>query len=652
MRTFRAVLVAAAGGLTALTAGFLGAAPAGAGLTSPPTVLPTAWADAHAPSGSGSNNLNDVSCTSSSFCMAVGGQNNGAGGGTLTEQWNGSSWVVVPSPNVPSSSGDVLDSVSCVGPAFCLAVGSTTSSSSGVAETWSGQAWTLLSVAAPAGNTGVDLRSVSCVSSTSCQVLGTALGIGGANVIFGNQWNGTSLTATTAATPAVAHTALPELGGMYCVSANWCIAAGTSDVQNQASFPITELWNGSAWTLLTTPPAPTGTGSAFNGVSCAGASFCVAAGTVFMGGGLLQTFVETWNGASWTVTPSANTSASVSQNLNGVDCFSATSCSAVGSFTNGAVPATLVNVWDGTKWSVVPNTPNAAGNVSTSLSGESCVTNWACVAAGQAIPSPGHLTPFIMSAPIARSGYRFVASDGGVFAFGSGAPFLGSLGGLALNAPIVGMAVMPAGDGYYLVASDGGVFTFGSAGFYGSTGNLHLNKPVVGMAVTPDGAGYWLVASDGGIFSYGDAAFYGSTGNLTLNKPVVGMAATLDGRGYYLAASDGGIFSFGDAAFYGSAGNIRLNKPVVGMALSTAGGYWFVASDGGVFNYGPGAPFLGSMGGTPLNKPVVGMTASEGGYYLSASDGGVFTFPPNGVPPFLGSTGNIVLNKPIVGIVG
>ena len=74
------------------------------------------------------------------------------------------------------------------------------------------------------------------------------------------------------------------------------------------------------------------------------------------------------------------------------------------------------------------------------------------------------------------------------------------------------MAVMPGGDGYDLVASDGGIFTFGSAQFYGSTGRSHLNQPIVGMAQTADGAGYWLVASDGGIFSYGDAQFYGSTG--------------------------------------------------------------------------------------------------------------------------------------------
>ncbi len=39
--------------------------------------------------------------------------------------------------------------------------------------------------------------------------------------------------------------------------------------------------------------------------------------------------------------------------------------------------------------------------------------------------------------------------------------------------------VMP---GYWLVASDGGVFAFGSAGFYGSTGGMTLNRPIVGMA--------------------------------------------------------------------------------------------------------------------------------------------------------------------------
>ena len=61
-------------------------------------------------------------------------------------------------------------------------------------------------------------------------------------------------------------------------------------------------------------------------------------------------------------------------------------------------------------------------------------------------------------------------------------------------------------------ASDGGIFSFGNAQFHGSMGGIVLNEPVVGMAATHDAGGYWEVASDGGIFSFGDAHFYGSTG--------------------------------------------------------------------------------------------------------------------------------------------
>ena len=73
---------------------------------------------------------------------------------------------------------------------------------------------------------------------------------------------------------------------------------------------------------------------------------------------------------------------------------------------------------------------------------------------------------FAISAPILRSGYRFVATDGGSSTRHGRAVPRPTGGGT--DAPIVGMAVMPGGDGYYLVASDGGIFNYGLDQFYGS----------------------------------------------------------------------------------------------------------------------------------------------------------------------------------------
>jgi peptidoglycan hydrolase-like protein with peptidoglycan-binding domain len=229
------------------------------------------------------------------------------------------------------------------------------------------------------------------------------------------------------------------------------------------------------------------------------------------------------------------------------------------------------------------------------------------------------------------------------------AGFFGSMAGVQLNAPVVGMAPTPDAKGYWLVASDGGVFSFGDAGSYGSMGGTKLNQPVVGMASTTDAKGYWLVASDGGVFSFGDAQFFGSTGAMHLDAPIVAMAATPDGHGYWLVASDGGVFSYGDARYLGSMGGTRLNQPVVSMAtLPDGGGYWLAASDGGVFSFGD-AGFFGSAGAIQLAAPVVGMAATPSGhgYWLSAADGGVFSYGDAG---FFGSMGGQQLQNPVAAI--
>jgi hypothetical protein len=165
-------------------------------------------------------------------------------------------------------------------------------------------------------------------------------------------------------------------------------------------------------------------------------------------------------------------------------------------------------------------------------------------------------------------GYWLATRTGGLESYGKAPAFPRVTVGESKR--ITTLASSASGAGAWMAAVDGGVFTFGDAAFFGSMGGVRLNRPVVGMAPTPSGRGYWLVASDGGIFSFGDAGFFGSTGNMRLNQPVVGMAPTPSGRGYWLVASDGGIFSFGDAGFFGSMGGTTLNAPVRGMIARPA----------------------------------------------------------------------------------
>ncbi len=264
--------------------------------------------------------------------------------------------------------------------------------------------------------------------------------------------------------------------------------------------------------------------------------------------------------------------------------------------------------------------------------------------AGNVAPYLGRAPPPVaaVSSPSATGGYREVASDGGVFALAS--PFDGSMGGSALDAPIVGIALDPWTGGYWEVASDGGVFAF-NAPYFGSMGGQPLDAPIVGIAADVATGGYWEVARDGGVFAF-HAPFYGSMGGTRLNAPIVGIVADPAAGGYQEVASDGGVFSF-HAPFYGSMGGTRLNAPIVGIALDPwTGGYWEVASDGGVFAFH--APFFGSMGGSALSAPVVGMAAdpAAGGYWEVARDGGVFSFHA----PFFGSMGGQPLDAPIVGI--
>lgn len=254
------------------------------------------------------------------------------------------------------------------------------------------------------------------------------------------------------------------------------------------------------------------------------------------------------------------------------------------------------------------------------------VSPWPAPPVAAAAPTPqsggAPATAFVgITSP--DNGYWLASNNGGVYSFGEN--FFNSLPGQNVSVTnIVGIAAH-GNTGYWLVGADGGVFCFGSAGFHGSLGGVKLNAPIVGMAPTPSGNGYYLVAEDGGVFCFGDCTFRGSMGGTKLNAPMVGISVTASG--YRLFGADGSVFDFGPG-FYGSAVGTRLNAPIVaGLSTASGNGYWLFGADGGVFCFGD-AVFYGSLGGLKLNAPIAGAAkpSSGQGYWLVGKDGGVFSF--------------------------
>jgi hypothetical protein len=102
------------------------------------------------PAGSTGVAVNGVACTSVTNCYAVGVTGASAQSAvTLIEQWNGTTWAVVPSPNAAGT--NTLQAVSCASGQSCMAVGRSSqgSSLSTLAMQLSGGHWSITPTPSP-----------------------------------------------------------------------------------------------------------------------------------------------------------------------------------------------------------------------------------------------------------------------------------------------------------------------------------------------------------------------------------------------------------------------------------------------------------------------------------------------------------------------
>jgi hypothetical protein len=158
---------------------------------------------------------------------------------------------------------------------------------------------------------------------------------------------------------------------------------------------LVERWNGASVSVVASPShSVLGEGDELASVSCPSATSCEAAGNYLLGGdGQPATFVESWNGTKWSMVASRDPDRSFAQ-LNGISCTTATNCIAAGVYSAPNAPPpygfdgskTLVERWNGTAWSIVAS-PNAGTD--TSLAAVTCVNATTCFAAGHGSAASG-----------------------------------------------------------------------------------------------------------------------------------------------------------------------------------------------------------------------------------------------------------------------
>jgi hypothetical protein len=222
----------------------------------------TSWQLSPSPNVNGVENvLVSVSASSANNVWAVGyTEQNLSNYQTLVEHWDGSTWSIVPSPNV-GSIGSVFSSVTALSQNNVWAVGDDTidfSSSQTLVEHWDGTQWSVVSSPSIASQEN-QLSGISAITANNIWAVGSATNntTGGVQTLV-EQWDGTAWNIVSSPNPSGSSPSVDGLQGVATVSANDVWAVGYSENASGTLQTLTEQWNGTQWSTVTSPNRGTG----------------------------------------------------------------------------------------------------------------------------------------------------------------------------------------------------------------------------------------------------------------------------------------------------------------------------------------------------------------------------------------------------------
>ena len=342
--------------------------------------------------GSSEDLLNGVACATPSDCWAVGYYKSSSinSNSTLTEHYDGHQWRIVSSPNETAESQNRLRGVACPRATSCWAVGYSYGASEAtqtLIEHYDGTAWKI--EASAAGGKDV-LEGVTCVSDSDCWAVGSQPGTSNERMpLIEHFLNGIWTVVPSAPASSQSQSAPLSLRSVACASATDCSAAGLSGVlcgsppQPACAITLIEHYDGTQWSILTSPNGRTGQPGDFNflnGVSCASSTYCVAVGASVNNEDADSTLILQNTGSGWTAVSHSGGFGihGIDKGLLGVSCSTGTFC--VATEDNGRIEQSA-----GGRWTVAES-PSV--DTSKELSAATCTSG--CFAVGSSGSSNSH----------------------------------------------------------------------------------------------------------------------------------------------------------------------------------------------------------------------------------------------------------------------
>jgi hypothetical protein len=341
-----------------------------------------------------SSNLSDITCVGASDCWAVGRID--YVGQTLIEHNAGSGWVIVTSPYPVNSIDTSLTGVTCVTASDCWTVGSYAApDSSGfccdtksVIEQYNGSSWAIVS-SPDLGSDQIRLSNVKCVNASNCWAVGVDVSAGSALI---EQYNGSSW----AIVPNLSNAGLGDVACLSLLSDCWAVG-GTSVGGTSLGCPVQshgctliEHNTGNGWVVVPSPNVPTASADGLGSVTCVSASNCWAVGSYINQAGIELTLTAHYDGQGWAILSSPNVG-NMGSALMDVSCASASDCWAVGwKCCTFMSHRTLIEHNTGTGW-VIVKSPNGTTQGDDLLFGVKCVAGHDCWAVGSTTVPDGTL---------------------------------------------------------------------------------------------------------------------------------------------------------------------------------------------------------------------------------------------------------------------